>query len=480
MKQYFTLMIKTLMTGIAISMLSQVFFGRGLSLDGVHILYKMIITKTFYFIEIARMITHFFQHWPAGLFINYAPSNSLSILIAVFSFGLIWIHIISFAGCYYILPENKKYYIFFPFFAFLTGPLTGLGVSIGASLSVASYIWLTAFVIYYSDFSFKIHKFLFILTPLPLLLSHEMMSYMAWPLIFLSVLKLKKETDLVNRFSIKLLIAFLLVVSILQTFFIIFPVDSELHNRAEFFKSLFQLEFFIKIQNGQIDFIYPAAITSFFLLIFPFGQYLLKIKSYKIFSTICLTFIVLFGATALILPFYELFDVFKLTDEKEARVWISCIALPSSLLIWWLFENNKIQLRPSFFIACGIVLISLTGWRVGSDYQFYQFQRQFSDRLSHCKGIVEWSEVTKAEQKKIFNPGLFDTFNQGFKYTSSSLIYPRRLNIIAVIKSETMFAGCYAYPPYGMCENDVDTTKNKFFNFSKLLYYEQNKQTGCY
>ena len=403
-KKYF-LMHKILFVGIAFVLFSNLTSNRGLSLDGSHNLLRMILNDSFYHLETARSFFYFIEQFPAFIFIKYFPSDSIFLLIKFFSFGLIWIHIISFWGCYYILPENKKYYIFFPFFAFLTGPLTGLGASIGASLSVVSYIWLTAFVIYYSDFSFKIHKILFILTPLPLLLSHEMMSYMAWPLIFLSVLKLKKEIDLVNRFLIKLLIAFLLVVSILQTFFIIFPVDSELHNRAEFFKSLFQLEFFIKIQNGQIDFIYPAAITSFFLLILPFGQYLLKMKHYKIFSTICLTFIVLFGATALILPFYELFDVFKLTDEEEARVWISCIALPSSLLIWWLFENNKIQLRlrPSFFIACGIALISLTGWRVGSDYQFYRLQKQFTRDISYCKGLIDLNQFSGKINLKILS-----------------------------------------------------------------------------
>ena len=108
-----------------------------------------------------------------------------------------------------------------------------------------------------------------------------------------------------------------------------------------------------------------------------------------------MSFIGSFGLAAVVLPFYELFTVFKLTNEEEARVWVACIALPLTLLIWWLFENNKLKLKKSFFLAFSFIVINLTGWRIGSDYQFYQHQKQIAEKLSKCRGIIDWNEVSK-------------------------------------------------------------------------------------
>ena len=480
MKQEISLVVKWLTAGIAITMSSQVLFGRGLNLDGVHILYKMIMTNSFYFIETARVTAHFVQHLPAWLFIHLAPSNSLSILIWIFSFGLVWIHIISFLGCYFILPKDKKHYIFFPLLAFWAGPITGLGASIGASLSVFSYLWFVFFTAYYANPSVKIHRILFYLSPIPLFLSHEMMSYMAWPLIGLYLLKMKIQPKEWNKNLIMTIIDFLCLVSISAIFFIFSPTPSELDNRTEFFDALFTLKFFLKIKNGQLEWIYPSCIIAFFLLIMPFGQFITQ-KYKQLFVTVSFTFLILFGVIAFILPFYESFGVFKLTEEEEARVWVVCIALPLTLIIWWLFENNKLQIQKSFISACAISIISLTGWRVGSDYQFYQFQKEFSKGHSYCKGIVEWNEVFQnRKSQNLFSSKLFKPFNKSFKYMSSSMIYPRNLKINAIVRVRKSYFGCYKDSPYGMCENHVETINNKFFNFDKVLEYEKHNESGCY
>ena len=162
---------KLLLIGALICFLSQVFLSRGLGLDGVHVLYKIIFEESFYFIEPARIGTHFFQQLPSLLFIQFFNSSSIGLLTQVFSFGLIWIHILSFVICYLILPQSKKEMIFFPLFSFFIGPVTGLGASVGASLSVFSYIWFIAFLIHYSNLNKKSHKFLFVLAPISLLLS---------------------------------------------------------------------------------------------------------------------------------------------------------------------------------------------------------------------------------------------------------------------------------------------------------------------
>lgn len=477
MKNNPSAVIFLLITGTTLSMLSQIFFSKGLSLDGVHILYEMIRTESFYYIEKSRFVTHFFQQLPAWLFINFSPSNSLSVLSWIFSFGFIWIHIASFIGSYFILPTNKKKFLFFPLFAFFTGPVTALGVSVSASLSVFSYIWFVVFIIYYSNLSLKSNQILFVLSPLPLLFSHEMMSYMAWPLILLCMFKIKTQKESLKKAIIAVAIITFFISSILSLFFIFFPEKSELENKVEFFNSLFRLEFFFKIKTGQLEWIYPSCITAFFLLALPFSQFIAK-KYYKLYLKITFLFLVLFGIAALILPFYQLFGILKLTNEEEARVWTPIVALPVSLLIWWLFEKGNFKWEKSFLPAYIIAVFSLIGWRIGSDYQFYRFQKQFSKQLSFCRGIVDWNEVAKNNEENFQH--LFKVFNWGWKYMSSSLIYPRLSNVQAIIKSKNRFHGCYKTPPYGMCENNIDITKSRFFNFKKAVYYEQNNNSGCF
>ena len=475
----FLLVIKLFLFSGGLILFSQIIFGRGLDLDGVHVLYIMITESSFYYIETARIITHFFQQLPTWLFINFAPSNSINLLIKVFSFGLVWIHIVSILGCYFILPANKKYFLFFPLLAFIVGPVTALGVSISASLSVFSYIWFSSFVIYYSNLSIKIHKILFILTPLPFILSHEMMSYMSLFLTYLCLIKFSKETVNFNKNLIRFILGFLFIVSITSAFFIFFPEKSELQNRSDFFKNLFYLEFiFKKMQNEKLV-IYPATLTSLFLLFLCFSSFF-KNNFSKILCALSFILIIFFGINAFFQPFYTFFDVFRLTGEEEVRVWVSCFAMPLSLLLWWLFERKSLKITKIFFIACIFATLFLTGWRVGSDYRFYDFQKQFSKSLLNCKGIITWTQVS---QRKIFDriikPVLFNNFNFSWKYSSSSLIYPRLSNSSTIVLSSRSFTGCYKIPVYGMCERNIFLKNNKFFNFDKIIYYNKNNISTC-
>ena len=470
---------RLLILGTFTCLMSQVFLSRGLGLDGVHTLYKITFEQSFYFIETARMLTHLFQQLPSLLFIKFSSSNSIGLLTQVFSFGLIWIHILSFIICYLILPQSKKEMIFFPLFAFFIGPVTGLGASIGASLSVFSYIWLIAFLIHYSNLDKKSHKLLLLLAPIPLLLSHEMMSYMAWPLIFLSLLKLKTENLILRRCLIQFTIIVLFISSLLSIFFIIFPKNSEVLNKTIFFKTLFDLNFFIKIKNNSIDWIQPSCLIAFFLLSMLFlNSFKYRHFFNKILLITCFIFLTSFSLIAIIQPFYNMFGILKLTEEEEARVWISCIALPVSWLLWWFYENQKIKFKPVFFKACVIAVFSLSIWRVGSDYQFYQFQKLFSQHISNCKGIINWKQTVKNQDLNKLSKK-FKYFNLDWKLMSSSLIYPRQSNINTIIRSKNRFTGCYLNPPYGMCENNIIIINNKFFNFNKIRDYDKNNISIC-
>ena len=476
-----------LLAEAVLCLICYVFFNRGLALDGSHNLLRMILNNSFYFLELSRSSFSVIQQWPALLLIKYSNFDSVSLLTKVFSFGLIWTHIFSFLGCWLVLPRNKKYFLFFPLFAFLTGPLTGLGLSVSTSLSVFSYIWLSAFIIYYMSLSSKFNKTVFILSFLPLFLSHEMMSYMAWPLIYLCSLKLRNENNRANKLLIQAVILFLVLISISSIFFILFPMLSELPNRSSFFKSLFYMEFFFKIKEGHIEWIYSPCWISFFLLLLPFKLFLKTKGQQVLFLFLCLFGIGLFGLTSAILPFYELFGLFKLTNEETARVWPACVSLPLSLLIWWLFENNKLKLEKSFFLACAFSVICLTVWRIGSDHQFYQQSKLLSKNLSKCAGLLDWSEL--AQNIHPFYSTAYSLLVQNRKDISailspnkkqySKIHHCYKANKNCPIKEHTQ---CYYENTHNkMCQyfNLESIDQSRFFNLKPLMSFISNSKSYC-
>ena len=441
--------------------IAQILSGRGLAFDGAYILYKMMITESFKYIETVRIMSDFFKQLPTWLFINFDFSHSISSVVYVFTFGLIWIHLISFLGCYFILPYNKKYLLLFPLLSFFTGPVIYLDMPISSSLSIHSYIWFVVFTIYYSKLLTRRPVFYFLIF-IPLYLSHEMMSYIAWFLIYIQTLKVNTNT---KKFYYLLSVLFLILCSILSFWFILFPTYSEAHNRNNFFILLSRLEFFIKIENGSFKYILLPSILSFLFLLLTLLQYFSR-RFFKIVFTMFSLSIILFFVS-----FFITIEFFK-TEEigEQGRVYSPIIALPFSLIIWLLFERGKIKLYKGFFISCVMIAISLTAWRVILDYKFYKYQKVFSNKLLACKGILYWDDV--------FHPSIFKYSADHFKYKSSSLLYPRKLNIHVMLKTKTEHFSCYNSPPIGMCENNIDKN-NKFFNFDKLYYYEKNGMSGC-
>ena len=228
------------------------YLSRGLEEDGSHNLVKLILENQLIHHEVSRLFFNIFHQMPAWLFIKFSSSENLSVLAQIYSFSLIGLHILSLSICYFVLPPHYKKLIFFPLFAFVTGPLTTLGISVSVALSVCSYVWMTAYVIYYSNLSNKIHQALFIITPLPLLFSHELMAYMAWPLIGLCLLKAKTETHLFNNLIIKFITAFFLYTSTISIMFI-FAVDPlRINSFYKFKNSLWNLEFLFSNQSVNL------------------------------------------------------------------------------------------------------------------------------------------------------------------------------------------------------------------------------------
>lgn len=507
-----TIVNRLLLISCAAVLGSHTFLSRGLDHDGSHNLFHMIAEKAIYNVELSRKIFDFFYQLPAYLLIKFSPFSSLSILTIFHSFGLIWIHIISIIGCFFILPKGRKNLLFFPLFAFLTGPVTGLGISVSVGLSVCSYIWFVAFVLYYSDLSLLRHRLLFFLVPFPLLFSHELTSYMALPLIALCLRKYQKESVLFHKLLIQITTG-VLVLSSFLAFLLFFIHDTTFDNRDSFVTSLTNLEF-IYSQNG---FNFPV-IISFVLIIFLFlsilsysGKTLLwfgireKKDGFKnLFFRNLSSFIAwalekvpiaLFLLISFFSCFFSFFWFFKvpmefpMEDDYYTRVWPLCFALPLNFLFWWLFKERikgfHFRKYPWFLLSLVVVGVTFTSWRLRSDWLFYRHRVEFSEVLSRFQGIQEWGSVQSAFSEIIFNRKI-----DLWQITPASLIYPASRTVTTVLvwphsdcmnycMTEGKQDSDISYQCNSFCDKMAfssngkwltDFSKSRFFDFSNLKY----------
>ena len=455
-----------------IALCSHVLLSSGLDEDGSFDLSRLIFEDRIIYHEVSRLFFNVFHQFPAWLFIKFSTSNNLFILTKIYSFGLIYVHIFSFLGCYLILPKTHKKLIFFPLFAFITGPLTVLGISVSVAFSVFSYIWFTAFVIYYSNLSLKLHRIIFFIAPLPLILSHEMISYMAWPLIALCILKEKNENNLFNKFIIKFMVGFFLLLSIIN-FIFIFGNNEHIINYLRFKESVLNLKFLFSNDNINLI-ILTALLLISSLLLQCFSN---KIKNKFQFALFIYFVVVLFAV--IFIPFSWYYQ-FLFVGNYDSRVWPPVFSLPLNLLIWWFYKNKILNFKhfKVFILSCFIVCITFTIYTVKSDLQFYKHQKQFSEQLQKCQGVLSWP-VVKKSFKTIKNYEKLE--HHSWKITASSLIYPRFQNIKAVLLNTNCMNVCRkegkpdcksfcSYVSFNIPSSLLDGSFNsRFFNFKPLI-----------
>ena len=505
-----TVINRALLLSLAIVLGSHTLLSRGLDHDGSYNLLYMTVFNGFYNVELSRKFFDVFYQLPVWLFIKFSPSSSLSLLTVLHSFGLIWIHIISIGGCFLMLPKSQKSLLFFPLFAFLTGPMTGLGISVSVGLSVCSYIWLIAFVIYYSDLSLLRHRLAFILVSFPLLFSHELTSYMALPLIGLCILKYQKESGFLNRFFISFTTGVLALSSFLA-FFLFFLHDTSFDNRKAFLTSLTNLEF-IYSYNG---FNFPVVI-SLILIVFLFlslfqrnginqSESDMKTKNgisknpfFKILYQFLLDawirikervplalFVSIFflSCSLLFFWFFKSPTDFPMEDDYRARVLGPCIALPLSFLCWWFFKDKVVgfcfEKYKWLLLSIVVVVMTFTSWRLRSDWLFYRHRSEFSKVLSRFQGVLDWNSVQDSFSSIIFNRKI-----ALWKITSASLLYPASRTVKAVLvwpysdcmndcNEKVRKGGALTDPCNSFCKNKAFTLqKTELSNLSRSYFFD--------
>ena len=454
--------------GFLLIVASHSLFSTGLSFDGSIDLLQMILRYPIHYHEYSRRFFQVFYQLPAWILVEFSTIQSISILTKVWSFSLMWIHVISLFGCWFVLPKDKKHFIFFPFFGFFTGPALSLTISISVALSVCSYVWMTAFFIYYLDLRKKVHKLLFFLAPLPLLLSHELMSYMAWPLIALCLYKHRKEKNLFNKRWIGLIAAYLLIVSLVQVSMLFF--NKEIRQGGEhfdqFLKNLIDLTFLIR--DGGINF--PLFVSVFTLLLSFLPLFIKNPLRDKILKSgalvLCFTFIGAF-----------IISVFGLSTDSfnnivplgYIRIYPPIVGLPLGLLIWFLYEKKKeniLKTKNSLFLCWILYCLFMVFVCISFDLRFHKYRKSYSKILDLCEGVIDKTEDLQEHlERKYSHRMLFVGGIERWNSFPSSILFIGHGNIKSVL------LGC---PPL-CCLNDcesifLESCKKNRCNYKKDVY----------
>ena len=347
------------------------------------------------------------------------------------------------------------------------GPLTALSQSVSVSLSVFSYVWFVAFVIYYSDLSLNRHKILFLLAPLPLLLSHELMSYASLFLIFLCLLKIKRSP--INKTIITSLILFLVVAFFIAVYFILFPTS--FGNRDRFLLGLLNLKF---LHAGRTVYLYIA--LAFTLVLIPFFQ-IFRSSLLKRFLLFLSGFVLLIFNIILLFPglynnfLHQILPIYLHSNPTSSnRLWVFS-ALPLTLFLWFLFKKKILQFKTQkiFLTLCLISSISLLKWRVQTNHNFYKFQKQFSKNLNSHTGIIEDEEVIKNFS---FTPKPLSAFFWPYFSVAASIVFPRAYKIEAIVLNSPR-ADCLT-----SCKNGQKWEAD-YYRFDNYFASEKDRSFYC-
>ena len=249
---------------------------------------------------------------------------------------------------------------------------------------------MIAFIIYYSDLSNKIHRFLWVLVPLPLILSHEMMSYMAWPLIFLCWNKLQRERkkSLINQAFIIFSILFFLIASFVQLYLMLF--------HSFLFDTAIPQLISIYTKKPEISLIpvFIALLGSFSIFIrYSIGHPILKILGVISF------FLFLYFFIAVL--YFSLKNEFLLPAQNiyYFRLYPPTLGIISSLLFWWIYESRQMDINKiskTFLFSCICCCLSLLFYRLHFDYMYYnRAKKLFITQLGECKGLLTWDTFTR-------------------------------------------------------------------------------------
>jgi len=411
-----------------LAVVSFVFFSVGLQEDGSHNLAHLLMLEKIRTSETARIFFYYFSMLPLSTYFKTSSSHSLSLITSVYSFSLIYIHILSWILCFLILPKNKKEFIFFPLFSFLTGAFLLLDISVSVALSVCSYLWLVAFMISYFDFSKKIHQFSFFVFAFPLILSHEMMSYLSLFFVFLILVKLKRRIKHTNLQTLFLPLLFFLFLCFLQSFLLFHSLDKS--NFNQFQKNLFSFEFLW--DDSRINL---CLFLSLFIKVVLFLEIFKKkflSQGFQVFFFFVLTFCFL----KLLFLSFPLFEARFWTSDYAGRVYPPVLSFPLCLLAWFLAEFKSIELKKelsqTFLISCCLLALLFTFYRLKSDKNFYNYRKDFARAVEKCEGIVLLSDFKKD----------FTNFKSQWKVTADSLIFPEKQKIKAIIINDLCEKDC--------------------------------------
>ena len=225
------------------------------------------------------------------------------------------------------------------------------------------------------------------------------MSYMAWPLIILCWHKSKTEKSVFNKSLIGFIAFFLFFTSAVQTYMTLWH-EKLTGSQNDLNAIINEIAHFDFLLNPNFNFLSVLSILiCFYCLILPYKDSL----TYKFFKSITLLiFLSVF--------FVLICSIFQATSNfiapNSIRLYPPIIALPFSLLIWWIYETKKVNIQKSnkvFLLSCILFVLIFVLFRFNTDYKFHRYRIKMSEQVFKSKGIVQWKSFANQFTDTKFN-----------------------------------------------------------------------------
>lgn len=443
-------------------LLLQTFTHRALLNEGTDLLYKILLNQDFTSLELVRQSFQTLSQWPIASWVKLElPLRDPRLASSLFSLGYYWLHVVSLAVCYFVLPREKKRLFLFPLCQWFFGVALAIGQPTTATLGFISYFWAILFVVSYSSLQSLLSKGLFVLLSLPLIFSHEYVCILGLVLAGVALFRAHHESEgpalLLRVFS-----AWSLVCALIGGYLALRPTGQT----GSFTKSLLSMDFLFLEKAPGVSYLALISVLCTFALLS--ASIFKKSKAGQI-----TTFLLSYFAVGFSLYFLsQLLDYATILHREvpyEGRAWV-IISVPILLIGFWRAGNHKLP-RALWTSLTFSALVLTAGYSIGNLY-FLRYLEQVQTYLNSCQGYIE---LTRNPPPNLFQPSMLSQFwSQETGMQLSVLLSPE-------FKVQTIFSDS-DLPAQQEVQKLLSSDRilqHPYYDFSEYLFSVRHGRSGC-
>ncbi|MDM8561287.1 hypothetical protein [Candidatus Parabeggiatoa sp. HSG14] len=365
---------------------------RGYYADGAYHIFMMMDNGGFFFYELSRLVATFLHQLPTFLAFKIGIKD-ISILSFIFSLTLELLPLVLTIFSYFVLPKEKKSYFIFPLIYYFFGAQASGFTPIAEGATATAYFWVLFNFVLFKKFDDR-NALLFLLICIPALLLHQVWLFLGIIMIVASYWRLTKERNQLVRIILSILIAWFVVIIIVQLYFVIYPRD--IANRESYITNFFNFTW-LASSNG-LNLPATLGLLLFFIVTVWLGaKRILKGNHKRNLEFVLLISAVVCVAVGVGATVAEI-NGFVASTNFNARNHGAFISFPLALIsfmfVYGLF--NPILMKQIFLKRLiSILAVGALLWHVVGIGLWNNYLASFKMMLDSKQGLLVWEQATK-------------------------------------------------------------------------------------